>query len=234
MNKYIVWGMVLFLTGAYASENPFSVKKHSQQLDQEQNNLLSELKAVSIRLEEAEDAQEDEDEEEEALAQEEAVVATTTRISEKNETAPTETAVKEEETRLKKVKEDQLRLEEAREKQEKEKLALEKLASETLAAEKVAMAKEEAEEEAKKVEEKRIAEELEKLEAEKAKLEKKLTEEAEAMKEVDAAKKSTPIPSTEKKPSPQAVKTTVSKDPEAKQMADEAYKEALEEVDKEN
>ena len=230
MNKYIVWGVVLFLTGAYASENPFSVNKHDQQLDQEQNNLLSELKAVSIKLEEAEDATDDEDDEE--LTQEEAIAVAVPELSDKNDTATATSAVKEEEARLKKVKEDQLRLEESRAKQEKEKLALEKLATETLATEKIAMEKEEAENAAKKVEENRIAEELKKLEAEKVKLEKKLSEESEAMKEVDLGKKSTPAPSVEKKPNSKIVKPTISKDPEAKQMADEAYKEALSEVDK--
>ena len=86
MNKYIVLGVVLFLTGSYASENPFSVNKHFQQLDEEQNSLLSELKAVSIKLEEAEDA-EDDDEDEEELPQEEAVVLSVPKVADKNDTA---------------------------------------------------------------------------------------------------------------------------------------------------
>ena len=40
MNKYIVLSVVLFLTGSYASENPFAVDKHFQQLDQEQNSSI--------------------------------------------------------------------------------------------------------------------------------------------------------------------------------------------------
>ena len=242
MNKYIVLSVVLFLTGSYASENPFTVDKNFQQLEQEQNSLLSELKAVAIKLEEAEDAEDEEEEEAEVPQVESAIPVpepkTSAVPSETNNTAASEAVVvKEEEARLKKVQEDQKKLEKARLKQEKEKLALEKFAAETLAAE----------EAAKKIEEKRIAEELVTLKAEKQKLEKKLAaeeaakeaakketlkedKEVSARKEVDSVRKSVEPPLTQKKSAPVQVDSGVSPDPEADQMADEAFRKALLEV----
>ena len=210
MKRYLWAAMIFVFVAANASGNPFDLSVNLKKIDQDQDALLSELKAMT----EAKEEREEQEEQEKINKAEESAI-------EVDEIAVIQSKVTEE-GKIKKITDDQVEVEAQR--AEKEKAEQERAAAEKLEVEKY-----EAQRAAKK---KLEAEELAQLEAEKAKLESKKVE----LEKQKAKLESEKLSQVKQKATKSVIVdiNTTREEIEATKKADKAYKEAVVEVDKED
>ena len=214
MRQYIWTAIIVVTVGVNASDNPFELNENFKAIEQEQDSLLKELKAISEAQEALEDAEDDA--EDEAAAEERATpekpVKQVTHEATKVSTPAEKTS---EVVEIDKMKEAQAQRDAAEakalaQKAEQERAALKKLEEERAARKRAQEA------------------ELKRLQEEKARLEAKvLAQKNEQTKEHKAPEASKSVTS--------GVDINITKEEEeAKRKADELLKKAMEEVDQED
>jgi len=176
--KQYVWMIIaiIVMSSVNASENPFDLNRNFRDIDQVEQQFLSDLKNI-VKEEGSREKLEKND-----TAQDKAIETIATKVTEKKAES------------IKKVKASVVKIETAEEKTarlQKIKKNQERREAERLAAEKAAQEAAELEKIKKAQAEKKAAAELAKLKAEKAALEKKMTEEEMAKKAVDEGRRAT-------------------------------------------
>jgi hypothetical protein len=231
MKRYVWIVAVLAVTvGASASENPFELDENFKAIEQEENSLLKELKAISERREALEDAEDDisieEDNEDETATVEEGeqpvepdMVEVKSKVEKPEKNNEDDSTVAEEKSveiiRIDKIKEKQTGTDTARKAEEKV-LAL-KAEQERTALKKL--------EEERMIRKRAQEAELKRLEVAKRKQE----EAAKVMKEMKPKGKEAGAKAES------GVDINISKEElEAEKKADEILQKAIEEVDKED